>query len=123
MLVGRAKHQRNRDRRRGEVIRSLYDLEKDRRFIKRDAHRVTDLRHGHTRLSIGRKSELRAVYKALCGGSQCEFEFQLMASEVRAVVMADSLQDRVSCVVTNVVDAHNHVTHEIALNNANVSQL
>ena len=36
--------------------------------------------------------------------------------------MADSLQDRVSCVVTNVVDAHNHVTHEIALNNANVSQ-
>lgn len=36
--------------------------------------------------------------------------------------MADSLQDRVSCIVTNVVDAHIHVTHEIALNNAYVSQ-
>lgn len=62
------------------------------------------------------------MYKALCGGSQCEFEFQLMASEVRAVVMADSLQDRVSYIVTNVVDAHIHMTHETALNNANVSQ-
>ena len=71
MLVGRAKHQRNRDRRRGEVVRSLYDLEKNRRFIERDAHRVTDLRHGHAGFSIGRKCELRTVYKALCGGSQC----------------------------------------------------
>ena len=100
----------------------MYDLEKNRRFIERDAHQVTDLRHGHAGFSIGRKCELRAVYKALCGGSQCEFEFQLMASEVRAVVVADSLQDRGSRMVTNVVDAHIHVTHEIALNNAYVSQ-
>lgn len=36
--------------------------------------------------------------------------------------MADRLQDRVSCVVTNAIDADIHMTHETALINANVSQ-
>ena len=72
-LVRRAKHQRHCNRRSREVVCALNHLEKDGRFIKRNAHQVTNLRHGHALIRVGGERELGAEHELLRGRGEGEF--------------------------------------------------